>query len=81
MACSMHVETYNVIVSFHTGFNEALMVLVFFLTLSTSGTSFNLTYGSLKPFGSIGMRFRPCLTVMIMFLFSIKKKNGNKRKY
>lgn len=48
--------------SFQTGFNDAFMVLVFFLTLSVSGMSFNLTYGSLKPFGSIGIRFRPSLT-------------------
>lgn len=35
--------TYNVSVSFQTGLSDALMVFVFFLTLSVSGMSFILT--------------------------------------
>ena len=35
--------TYNVSVSFHSGFSDALMVFVFFLTLSVSGMSRALT--------------------------------------
>lgn len=54
--------THNVSVSFQIGFSDALIVFVFFLTLSVSGMSFNFTYGSLNPFGSIGIRFRPSLT-------------------
>lgn len=50
--------TYKVNVSFQTGFKVALIVFVFFLTPSVSGMSLIFTYGSLKPFGSIGMRFR-----------------------
>lgn len=69
--------THNEIVSFHTGFNDALIVLVFFFTLSVSGMSFNFTYGSLKPFGSIGMRFRPSLTMDQMLE---EKKNMNLRR-
>lgn len=61
--------TYNVIISFQTGFNEALIVLVFFFTLSVSGINLSLTYGSLKPFGSIGIRFRPSFTVFLYFFF------------
>lgn len=55
--------TYNEIVSFQIGFSDALMVFVFFFTLSVSGINFNLTYGSLKPFGSMGIRLRPSFTV------------------
>ena len=55
-------KTYNVKVSFHTGFNVERIVFVFFLKLSQSGISFSLTYGSLRPFGSMGIRLRPCLT-------------------
>lgn len=50
-------------VSFHTGFKVDRIVLVFFLTLSASGISFIFTYGSLKPFGSMGIKLRPCFTV------------------
>ena len=51
--------TYNVSVSFHSGFSDALMVFVFFLTLSVSGIRRALTYGSDNPLGSIGIRFFP----------------------
>lgn len=54
--------TDNVSVSFQTGFRVDRIVFVFFLTLSASGMSLSFTYGSLRPFGSIGMRFLPCLT-------------------
>jgi hypothetical protein len=50
--------TYKVNVSFQTGFNVALIVFDFRLTPSESGISFIFTYGSLRPLGSIGMRFR-----------------------
>ena len=50
------------IVSFHSGFNEDLIVFVFFFTVSESGINFSLTYGSDNPFGSIGIKFRPCFT-------------------
>lgn len=49
-------------VSFHTGLRQFLIVFVFFLTPSVSGMSLSLTYGSDKPFGSIGIRLRPCRT-------------------
>lgn len=49
-------------VSFQTGFSVDRIVLVFFLTLSESGISFIFTYGSLKPFGSMGIKLRPCFT-------------------
>uniref|UniRef100_A0A2M4DHJ6 Uncharacterized protein n=1 Tax=Anopheles darlingi TaxID=43151 RepID=A0A2M4DHJ6_ANODA len=52
-------------VSFQTGFSEARIVFVFFFTLSASGMSLILTYGSLEPFGSIGIRLRPCFTSML----------------
>lgn len=35
--------TYNVIVSFHTGFRQALIVFVFFFTLSESPDGINLS--------------------------------------
>lgn len=35
--------TYKMIVSFHSGFNEDLIVFVFFFTLSESGINFSLT--------------------------------------
>lgn len=54
---------YNVKLSFQVGFSEHLMVLVFcLLSLLGSGISFSLTYGSDRPFGSIGTRFRASLT-------------------
>lgn len=56
-------QTYKEMVSFHTGFSDARMVFVFFFTLSESGMSLILTYGSLEPFGSIGIKLRPCFTV------------------
>ncbi len=55
-------NTYNVSVSFHSGFREALIVLVFFLTLSLSGMRRAFTYGSERPFGSIGIKFFPWRT-------------------
>lgn len=67
-------KTYNVSVSFQTGFKHALMVFVFFLTLSVSGMSFILTYGSLKPFGSIGIKFLPSLTTFYKISTRIEKK-------
>lgn len=54
--------THSEMVSFQTGFKVERIVLVFFLTLSASGISFILTYGSLKPLGSIGIKLRPCFT-------------------
>jgi len=44
------------------GFRQDRIVFVFFLTLSESGISFNFTYGSDKPLGSIGIRFLPWRT-------------------
>lgn len=55
-------NTHNARVSFQMGFREDRIVLVFFLTLSESGISFNFTYGSDKPLGSIGIRFLPWRT-------------------
>jgi len=49
---------YNINVSFQTGLSDFKIVFVFRLTPSESGMSLTLTYGSLKPLGSIGMRFR-----------------------
>ena len=50
--------TYKVNLSFQAGFSDALMVLVFFFELlSSSGINFTFTYGSARPFGSIGFRF------------------------
>lgn len=56
------LNTHNVSVSFHSGFREALIVLVFFLTLSLSGMRRAFTYGSERPFGSIGIKFFPWRT-------------------
>lgn len=56
-------------VSFHTGLSVLRMVLVFFLTLSESGISFILTYGSERPLGSMGIRLRPCFTVRVDYCF------------
>ncbi len=52
-------HTYIENVSFHMGFSDALIVLVLclWLLLSLLGINFILTYGSDKPFGSIGIRF------------------------
>ena len=57
-------KAYMVSVSFHSGLRLALMVLVFLLTPSpTSGNSLTLTYGSLNPLGSMGIKFRAEITV------------------
>lgn len=61
-----YANTHKLIVSFHSGFNEAFTVFVFFFTLSESGMSFNFTYGSESPFGSIGIRFLPWITAIML---------------
>jgi len=60
------METHKVNTSFQTGFSDVRIVLVFcFDFVSSSGTSFSFTYGSAKPFGSIGIRFRASNTNVI----------------
>lgn len=68
--------TYNVRVSFQTGLSDALIVLVFFLTVSESGISFSFTYGSDSPLGSIGIKFLPSLTKI-----KVKQYVANQTKY
>lgn len=55
--------SHNVKVSFHVGFRQHFIVLVFcLLSLFGSGMSLSFTYGSDRPFGSIGTKFLPSLT-------------------
>lgn len=64
--------TYKVKDSFQQGLREERMVLVFCLvSFFGSGMSLSLTYGSDKPFGSIGIRF----------LASPTRRNTTHRKY
>lgn len=57
--------SYKVKVSFQTGLRFALTVFVFcFAFPDSDGISFNLTYGSAKPFGSIGFKFFASRTVI-----------------
>jgi len=53
-----HIQTYNENVSFHAGqrLDRTIFVFSFALPLD-SGTSRTFTYGSARPFGSIGIRF------------------------
>lgn len=55
--------SHNVKVSFHVGFRQHFIVLVFcLLSLFGSGMSLSFTYGSERPFGSIGTKFFASLT-------------------
>lgn len=55
--------SYNLKVSFHVGFRQHFIVLVFcLLSLRGSGINFSFTYGSDRPLGSIGIRFLASLT-------------------
>ena len=56
-------NSYIFSVSFQTGFRLSLIVLVFFFCDSPfSGMSLILTYGSLRPLGSIGIRLHASTT-------------------
>ena len=63
--------TYMTNVSFQVGLRVERMVRVLNLTLrfSLNGMRRSLTYGSLRPFGSMGIRLRASNTVLFIMSF------------